>query len=115
MDSLELQTGSKIIVNAANGPVIFWIKNSFIFKGALTDAANVFPRIWIGYLGTTTVSLDTPFQGSLVASNAQITLPTVGSPNHIGSFHGRHLQVGPGQTICHHPFEIPFQSIPGRV
>src|SRR4051812_19962342 len=115
MNSLELQTGSKIIVNASNGPVIFWIRDSFIFKGALTDAANVFPRIWVGYLGTTTVSLDTPFQGSLVAPNAQITLSTVGNPNHQGSFHGRHLQVGPGQTICHHPFEIPFQLIPGRV
>jgi DNA-binding protein YbaB len=114
-DALNLATNSKIIVDATNGPVVFWVKNSFTFKGAFVDKAGVFPRIWVGYLGTTGVTLETPYQGSLVAPNAQITLPTVGAPKHVGSFHALHLQVGPSQTICHHPFEIPFQNIPGRV
>jgi len=113
-DSLDLELNSKLIVNTSNGPVIFWIKNSFIFKGAFTDAAGVFPRIWVGYLGTAGVTLEKPYQGSLVAPNAQITLATVGAPNHVGSFHALNLQVGPDQTICHHPFELPFQSIPER-
>ncbi len=72
-DSLDLETNSKIIVDATNGPVVFWVKNSFIFKGAFVDKAGVFPRIWVGYLGTTGVTLVTPYQGSLVAPNAQIT------------------------------------------
>jgi DNA-binding protein YbaB len=113
-DKLDLEPNSKIVVDATNGPVVFWVKNTFIFKGAFVDKLGVFPRIWVGYLGTTGVTLETPYQGSLVAPNAQITLPTVGAPKHVGSFHALHLQVGPSQTICHRPFEIPFQNIPGR-
>jgi DNA-binding protein YbaB len=113
-DSLDVEPGAVIIVNASAGPVVLWIKKTLIFKGALRDAANVFPRIWVGYLGSDPVSLTTPFQGSIVAPKATLTLPTVDTPRHIGSFHALNLQVGPGQTICHRPFEIPFASIPGR-
>jgi DNA-binding protein YbaB len=112
-DSLTIGSGSTVVVNATNGPVILWVKNALTFAGSLKDAAGAFPRIWIGYIGTAGVSLQTPFQGSIVAPNAQITLATVGAPNHVGSFHAQSLQIAPGQTICHHPFELPFPSIPG--
>jgi DNA-binding protein YbaB len=112
-DNLTLLLGSKIVVDATNGPVILWVKSNFVFQGTLQDAAGVFPRIWIGYIGTLPVTLATPFQGSLVAPNASVTLAAGIGATHTGSFHAKEVEVGLSQTVCHHPFELPFSQIPG--
>ena len=112
-DGLDLELGSKIVVNAAGGPVIIWVKNTLVFWGSFQDAAGVFPRVWVGYVGILPVVIQKPFQGSLVAPNASVILATVGAPGHVGSFHAKNLEVSINQTVCHRGFELPFQSIPG--
>jgi DNA-binding protein YbaB len=112
-DSLDLEPNSKVIIDATNGPVILWVRTTLIFRGVFQDKAGVFPRVWMGYIGTTFAALEAPYQGSFVAPNASIRLATVGAPGHVGSWHALQLEVSPNQTVCLRPFELPFQSIPG--
>jgi DNA-binding protein YbaB len=112
-DSLDLELGSKIVVDATNGPVIFWVKNTFVFHGAFQDKAGVFPRIWVGYIGALQTILTSAYQGSLVAPNAVVTLAAASGTTHTGSFHAKEVEVGISQTVCFRPFELPFNAIPG--
>jgi DNA-binding protein YbaB len=112
-DTFDLEPGSKVIIDASAGPVIFWVKTTLIFRGTFQDKAGGFPRIWLGYVGTAFAALEAPYHGSLVAPNAPVRLATVGAPGHVGSWAALNLEVSPNQTICFRPFEIPFAQIPG--
>jgi hypothetical protein len=40
-------------------------------------------------------------------------LASVTGGTHIGSFHAKELELSINQTMCHRPFELPFNQIPG--
>ena len=112
-NDFDLQLGAKIIVNAAQGPVFLYVKNTLNYNGTFVDSAGGFPNLFVGYVGSLIVFLNKPFQGTLVAPNAKIDLQTVGSPGHAGAFHARDIEVDPNNTIQHHPFPIAYESLPG--
>jgi DNA-binding protein YbaB len=112
-NDLFLEPGSKVWLNAAAGPIVIWVKNGFTFRGAFLATGAGFPRVFVGYLGTSTAVVESSFQGTLAAPNAKISVSTV--QNHEGAFHGKDVEVQPDIQICHRPFELRYEELPGLV
>ncbi|HET7543087.1 MAG TPA: hypothetical protein VFK05_24610 [Polyangiaceae bacterium] len=110
-NDLFLEPGSKVWLDAGSGPIVIWVKNSFTFRGEFLDSASGFPRVFVGYLGTTMATVETKYKGTLSAPNAKINISTIQS--HEGAFHGLNIEVQPDCQICHHPFELRYDQLPG--
>jgi len=110
-NDFDLEPGGTLRLVSTSGPVVIWVKNSFIFRGAYSDSAGGFPRVFAGYLGTTTAVVESKYRGTLSAPNAKISISTIQS--HEGAFHGLHLEVQPDTQICFRPFELRYNELPG--
>jgi DNA-binding protein YbaB len=110
-NDITLEPGSQVSLDASGGPVIIWARNSFTFRGAFVDKAGGFPRVLVGYLGTAMAVVESKYQGTLAAPNAKISISTIQS--HEGAFHGHDIEVQPDCQICHHPFELRYDQLPG--
>jgi DNA-binding protein YbaB len=108
-----LEPGAKIWLNQTSGPAVIWVKTSFTHRGSVQVSGGAFPRLFIGYLGTSTAVVESKFYGTLSAPNAKISVSTIQS--HEGAFHGKNVEVQPDTHICHHPFELRYDELPGTV
>jgi DNA-binding protein YbaB len=108
-----LEPGSKVWLDAAGGPIVIWVKNGFTYRGAFLATGGGFPRVFVGYLGTSMAVVESQLKGTLAAPNAKISVSTVQS--HEGAFHGKDVEVQPDTQICHRPFELRYEDLPGLV
>ena len=113
LNEFFLEPGAKVRLNASGGPILIYVKNSFTFRGEFLDSASGFPRVFVGYLGTSTAVVESKYRGTLSAPNAKISLSTIQS--HEGAFHGKNLEVQPDTQICHRPFELRYEELPGVI
>jgi len=112
-NDVTLEPDSKVWLNATNGPIIIWVKNSFTFRGQFLDSAGGFPRVFVGYLGTQMAPIESAYRGTLCAPNAKINLKAMTNPVYEGSFHAKDVEVQPDSRVCFHPFEISYGDLPG--
>jgi hypothetical protein len=112
-NELTLEPEGKVMLNAAQGPIYIWVRDSFTFRGAFEDTLGAFPNVLVGYMGSGTATVDSLYRGTLLAPNGKITLATVALPGHAGSFHGKNVEIRPHTTVTHHPFSVPLESLPG--
>lgn len=109
-----LEPDSKIWLNQSSGPVVIYVKNAFTYRGEILDSAGGFPRVFIGYLGTSLAVVERVLRGTLSAPNAKINIATV-TQTYEGAFHGKDIEVFPDAQICHRPFELRYDQLPGLV
>ena len=112
-NELFLEPGSKVWLDQTSGPIVIWVRNVFTFRGAFQANGGAFPRVFVGYLGTDVAVVESKFQGTLSAPNAKISVSTIQS--HEGAFHGKNVEVQPDTEICHRPFELRYDELPGTV
>jgi DNA-binding protein YbaB len=108
-----LEPSSKVWLNQTSGPVIIYVKNAFTFRGAFMVSGGAFPRVFVGYLGTSMAVVESAYKGTLAAPSAKISVSTI--QNHEGAFHGNEVEVQPDCGICHRPFELHYDQLPGTV
>lgn len=102
-DSLDLESGSKLTLDQAAGPVLLYIRNNvLIMRGQLSTVSGDAPDLLLGYLGTAEVIIEMPFTGTVVAPSAKLTLRTV-TGGHVGAYFGKSLEVGPNTTVSFRP------------
>lgn len=103
LDVLEPQ--AKLIIDDAAGPVIIYVKSSFIYRGGVQNKAvsGRFPKLLMVYLGTSDLWIESPFQGHLFAPNATSHLRP-GQGQFIGSFWGKNVDSNPDTVLVHKPF-----------
>jgi DNA-binding protein YbaB len=106
-ESLSVEPNSKLIVDADDAPAILYLKQAFLFRGAMISRSGGRPKIVIECFGPALVSVEAPFTGTLVAPNALINLASVGTPGHSGAFFGKDVIVQPGTIIVAIPFVGP--------
>ena len=99
--SFDLEPTAALTLNDANGPIVLYVANSIIFRGVAADARNDASNILIGFAGTASVAIEAPFDGTLVAPNASVT---VGSMSHKGAFFAKHLELYPDAVVVQHTF-----------
>jgi hypothetical protein len=100
IDSLDLETGSKLILNQDAGPVILYVRTSVIYRGASSTTSGVAPDLLFGYFGTADLSIEASFVGTIVAPTAKIILRTV-TGGHTGAFFGANIEVSPNVTVTY--------------
>jgi len=110
MNNLDIEPGAIISCTSGSGQVVVNIKTGFIFRGKVVEkTGSARPKLFVGMFGTSSVPIEGPFTGTLVALTAPVTLatinPTLGA--HSGAFYAKDLTVNPDNTITHFPFSGP--------
>jgi DNA-binding protein YbaB len=108
-----LEPSSKVWLNQTSGPVVIYVKSAFTFRGAFLVSGGAFPRVFVGYIGTSMAVVESSYKGTLAAPSAKISVSTI--QNHEGAFHGKDVEVQPDNQICHKPFELHYDQLPGTV
>jgi len=99
VDSLDLESGSSLILNQDAGPVLLYVRTQIIFlRGTLSTTSGSPADLLLTYLGTTDLIVEMPFVGTIVAPVANLSLRSV-AVGHSGAFFGKNVDVGPNTTI----------------
>lgn len=91
--SLKFESNSTVTLDQADGPVILYVEtDQLALRGAIKTVTNDPPDLAIIYLGTTAFSVETLFNGALVAPNTTATLRAV-TGIHTGFFYAKDFQL----------------------
>jgi hypothetical protein len=105
VNSLNLEPQTRFVIDDAAGPVIFNVRDSLLFKGAIETASGAHPAFRMAYVGPNAVVLETAFSGTFIAPAASVRLATVPAPKkHVGAFYARNLEVSPDVTVVFRPY-----------
>lgn len=93
---LTLNSGST--VRAAPTTRIF-VENTLVFNAPILAASGTAPQPVLLGFGGQNLSLATPFNGTLVAPNADVSFGTGAGITYTGSFFGRILEINPASAL----------------
>jgi hypothetical protein len=112
INSLKLEPQSTLKLDTSGGPIFLNVKNELVFRGAVESRAAVASKVLFAYLGSTLVSLDAPFAGTLIAPSATIKAESLNGATHYGAFFGRDVELHQGGKLQHVSFanwsSLPF-------
>ena len=101
-DSLDIEPLATLNVSA--GPVFIYVATSLLLKGNI-QAGQQDQKFFIGFFGTSQVSLESAFTGTIVAPNAMLRFaPLNGAGSFTGQFFARDINVEASDTIVLRPF-----------
>lgn len=103
--SLLIEPNAHVVLQNASAPVYLYIRGSLLYNGAFEEQATgeLEGNVFVGMLGTSDVTLQAPFTGTIVAPNSTLTLATV-TGGHTGSFFARSIEVRPDVVVTHKAF-----------
>ncbi|MES1183828.1 MAG: DNRLRE domain-containing protein [Myxococcales bacterium] len=102
LNSFDLEPQAKIAVDTVAGPVLIYVRTGFTWRGAV-NFTGPSDRLLVGYAGTDSIALETPFTGTFVAPDATVRL-AVGATSHTGAFFAKNLQLDPDVRVTRLPF-----------
>ncbi|MES1188545.1 MAG: collagen-binding domain-containing protein [Myxococcales bacterium] len=114
LTSLSTEPGSTLAVDTRGGPVFVYTESDLTLKGGVSytgdDASLLFVQA-----GISTVNLEAPFTGSVLAPKAAVRLAPVTGPGFRGSFFGKGVSVEAGTKVTLLPFAhwgVLFPPVP---
>lgn len=96
LNSLSTEPQASLVLDS--GPVFVYVASNLNLKGAINAGAQA-KRFLVGYVGQGTVSLESPFTGTIVAPQATLRFAPSSPALYTGSFFARNVQIEPGATI----------------
>jgi hypothetical protein len=108
-NNCTIEPNAKISCTSSAGQVVINIRTNFIYRGKIVEkVGSARPKLFVGVFGTSSIPIEGPFTGTLMALTAPVTLATLAPPNvHTGAFYAKDIQVNPDNTITHFPFSGP--------
>jgi RHS repeat-associated protein len=97
--SLVLESASVLRLSPSQGATRIFISSTFAYRPTLGSGADA-SRLFVEYLGTNAVVLETRFWGSIVVPHASLAIGTASSQTHRGSFIARSLEVQPDAKLA---------------
>lgn len=104
-DTWAVEPGAVLEVDQSQGPVTVYVSQPFAFRGSLLNSAPI-SRFILGVVGPGTISVDTPFHGTILAPDATLILGGQAA-RHRGAFVARNIEVRPGVLVMLQP-GLPF-------
>jgi hypothetical protein len=105
VNSLNLEPQTRFVIDDAAGPVIFNVRDSLLFKGAIQSVSGTHPAFRMAYVGTNAVVIESAFTGTFLAPRASVRLATSSPPpTHVGAFCTRSLEVSADVTVVFRPY-----------
>ena len=104
----DVEPNAKISCTSGSGQIVVNVKLGFTFRGSIIEKTGGRPKIFVGVFGTSSIPLEGPFTGTLMALTAPLTIATLNPPAaHSGAFYARDITVNPDNTITYFPFAGP--------
>ncbi len=100
-DALTLESQANLRLDETAGPVELYIKHGFTFRGTVATTAAP-PELLIVDFGSSTVFIEAPFRGNIIAPSARIVLGTT-AVGHTGAFFAKELELQADTTVTHRP------------
>lgn len=95
--SLTINSGSIVRVTPATR---IFVRDTLIFNAPLlVSSGTTVQPVFLGFAGTSTLSFNARFDGTLVAPNGTVRFGTNSGLTYTGSFFGRVLEVTPGSSL----------------
>lgn len=111
--SFTMASGSKVRLDQSAGPVYLYVLSALSFAGTVTATDGGRPKLLVGYLGAASVTVQSPFRGTLVAPAAEVTLAKTATA-HEGAFLAARLATEAGARISLVPSLVPTVAFSGR-
>jgi MYXO-CTERM domain-containing protein len=102
LESLDVEPQGFMDLDERSGPVVIYVNQPFIFRGTITTNLLGPTDLMIAVLGSGALTIESPFQGTVVAPHAHLSLG-IGGSKHTGAFFAQDIEVQPGVTISFHP------------
>jgi hypothetical protein len=103
--SLSVEPQATLSLDTTRGGVFVYVTEAFSHKGTNNYTGDDTGALF-GYFGSSTVALESAFNGTVVAPNAAIYLAPVGmTPGHRGSFYGKSINVEAWTKVTFAPFK----------
>jgi DNA-binding protein YbaB len=105
-ETLQLEPQSILEIDSRLGRVIIHVHGGTLFtRGTIKSFTSSRPDFFMSYFGTTDLSIDTPFTGTIVAQTAKIVLASINPPaGHSGAFFGQSILVRAGNNVTFVPY-----------
>jgi hypothetical protein len=109
--SLKLEPQSTLTLDGSAGAIVVNVRSELVFRGTVPNRQAAAPKALFAYFGSTLVSVDAPFAGTLVAPNATVKLESLNGATHYGAFFGKNVELHQGGNVVHTPF-ASWSSLP---
>jgi len=104
LESLDLEPQSTLALDTTNGPIVFYVRASVILRGNITTTTDA-RDFTLVYFGSSALFVEAPFNGTIVASAAQLNITSVQPIK--GAFFASGIEVYPGDTCTHQASRVP--------
>jgi hypothetical protein len=101
--ALDLEPQAKLIVPSTSETVKIYVRDTVIYRGTATISGGTAAPVYLGYVGTSPLVLESVYTGTVVAPNAQLTLQTV-TGGYTGEFFGKQVVVAAQTTVKSNPY-----------
>jgi hypothetical protein len=102
-DSLDLEPNAHLALDKSAGPIRIVVNKNLILRGTYDHTPNTATGFVLGYLGSSPLSVESPFRGTLVAPNATVDLQSLNGLKYEGEFFAASLRTEAGATVVHVP------------
>jgi hypothetical protein len=101
--SIDLESNAHLDIIKTGGPVRVLVLENAILRGAYDHTPATPTGFVMGFVGQSTVYLETPFRGTVVAPNATVNLRSVAPEVHRGEFFAKSIRTEGGARVQHVP------------
>jgi hypothetical protein len=114
INSLTLNSNSKVWLNQTDGPVIIYVAQVAAFRGIFAAVDGAAPDLFVGYTGSNQLYVEANYRGALVAPNATVTIRSVSTP-HVGFFAGKNVELDANAIVSYGvPTSVVAAATPGE-
>jgi hypothetical protein len=104
--SLDLEPQAVLVApSATSESAQLFVRDSVIYRGStLTSAGSVAP-LYLAYTGSSTITIESPFLGTILAPNAPLTLQSLnGAGTYVGEFFANQVTLAPNTAASSDSF-----------
>jgi hypothetical protein len=102
-DSLRFEPTSRLRLTHGAGPVVIYVRDTFVFRGAVVAADGSPPQLLLGYFGTAVAPIEAAFAGTVIAPSGGIRLAGTEGTEYRGRFLGKTVEIAAGTRVIHTP------------
>jgi hypothetical protein len=104
-ENITLEPEARLLVDSTRGPVQVYLKKNLTFRGMVQTATIGIPQLLVGKLGTGSALVEAPFDGVLVAPDADVRIQAATPRGHRAVFYGGTLTMEPDTIVDSYPFD----------
>jgi hypothetical protein len=99
--SFGTEPQSKIYLNKSQGGIYIYVSSSAFLRNSWVDNGGSAADLLFAYFGTSSLTVESPLAGTIIAPTAQVDLREVGSAGHTGAVFAKRMDLNSQATLWH--------------